>query len=229
MSEKRNKPHVNIGTIRLVDYGKTSLNMAILETLNRNPNQIPHYDPIDHCVTSISANPNLVNMNADTHMEVLHFDCDLTLQEQWIPIRGYENLYEVSSFGNVKSIKRGILLKPYTHKNGYRSVSLWYKNKKKNKLIHRLVAEAFLPNPNNMEEVNHKDENKANNRLDNLEWCSHLYNMNYGHIKEKLSVSNKGKPSWSKGKKCPQISERQRGKKHLHKGHPGVGGRTRKR
>lgn len=150
------------------------------------------------------------------------------MEERWRAIRGYEGEYEVSDHGRVRSIKSGgIILKPEIKRNGYITVCLWQKNAKKNRLVHRLVAEAFLPNLTTFDEVNHKDENKTNNRIDNLEWCSRKYNMRYGRIKEKMSAAHKGKAAWNKGKKCPQISERQKGKKHPHKGHPGLGGNKR--
>ena len=150
-------------------------------------------------------------------------------QERWSAIRGYEGEYEVSDLGRVRSIKSGgLILKPDIKRNGYHTVCLWHKNSKKNRLVHRLVAEAFLPNPSNLEEINHLDEDKGNNRLDNLEWCSRKYNMNYGNIKTKMSEAGKGKIPWCKGKKCPQISAALLGKKHPHKGHPGLGGRKRK-
>lgn len=83
----------------------------------------------------------------------------------------------------------------YTEFNslGYESVKVLYDGKRKHFKIHRLVAMAFLPNPQNLPEVNHKDENPSNNRVDNLEWCSHRYNMNYGTVKERISKNNTGK------------------------------------
>lgn len=117
--------------------------------------------------------------------------------EIWKDIKGFEGLYQVSNLGNVKSLefnnrttnhqKREKLLKSFGNKLGYQRVVL-YKNKtKKQILVHRLVAEVFIPNPNNLPQVNHKDENPANNCIDNLEWCSHKYNCNYGNFKEKVS------------------------------------------
>lgn len=83
----------------------------------------------------------------------------------------------------------------YTEFNslGYESVKILCDGKRKHFKIHRLVAMAFLPNPQNLPEVNHKDENPSNNCVDNLEWCSHRYNMNYGTVKERISKNNMGK------------------------------------
>ena len=120
-------------------------------------------------------------------------------KEIWKIINGYEN-YMISSFGRVKSldryvrgknnsiyIKKGKLLKLYTDKDGYQTVMLYHNNKKKLLKVHRLVAEAFLDNPNNLSQVNHKDENKLNNSVENLEWCDAKYNVNYGTAIERRS------------------------------------------
>lgn len=98
--------------------------------------------------------------------------------EKWKPIEGYEGLYEVSSYGKVKN-KNGKILKPYSSK-GYMYYKLVKNKKRVGILAHRLVAEAFLPNPQNLPCVNHKDEVRDNNCIDNLEWCSYSYNNSYG-------------------------------------------------
>ena len=108
-------------------------------------------------------------------------------------IRGYEGFYEISSFGIVRSVSRTITYKDgRTFKysshiishgdngNGYHFVHLWKNNKSKRFYVHRLVAEAFIPNPKNLPIVNHKDENKGNNVKSNLEWCTCKENVNYG-------------------------------------------------
>ena len=105
--------------------------------------------------------------------------------EIWKPVVGYEGLYEVSNLGNVKSLnykRRNVIrvLKAGTGSGGYKHIELHKNSKPKHFLIHRLVAQAFIPNPNNYPEVNHKDENKQNNCVDNLEWCDAKYNINYG-------------------------------------------------
>lgn len=97
--------------------------------------------------------------------------------EIWKDIKGYEGLYQISNYGKVKSLKRGILLKPCTNHKGYLSVVLYKKSEKCCKRIHRLVAEAFIPNSNNKPQVNHIDCNKHNNKVDNLEWCDNSENQ----------------------------------------------------
>lgn len=106
--------------------------------------------------------------------------------EKWVTIRGYEN-YQVSTLGNVK---RGTkFIKPFVKVN-YMYVGLCKNGIQKHFRLHRLVAEAFIPNPNNLPCINHKDEDKSNNRVDNLEWCTDSYNANYGERNFKISESN---------------------------------------
>ena len=126
--------------------------------------------------------------------------------EIWKHVVGYEGLYEVSSLGRVRSLdrydgrayKRSRILKPRIHSN-YLAVNLCNGGKCREQLIHRLVAKTFIPNPNNLPMVNHKDENKLNNMIwinedgsidydkSNLEWCDAKYNRNYGSMNEKLA------------------------------------------
>lgn len=106
--------------------------------------------------------------------------------EEWRQIRGFPN-YMISNLGNVYSKRSKRLLKLALKKSGYMYVGLSDINKKLNHLrVHRLVAEAFIPNPDGLPEVNHKDEDKTNNRVDNLEWCTSKYNANYGTRNMKL-------------------------------------------
>lgn len=119
--------------------------------------------------------------------------------EIWKDIKGYEGLYQASNLGRVKSFHTNFnskgYLKPRLSKDGYYSVTLYKNGKSKQFKVHRLVAEAFVPNSDNLPQVNHKDENKLNNNVDNLEWCTAKYNINYGEgakirmkkIKSKLS------------------------------------------
>ena len=115
------------------------------------------------------------------------------MQEIWKDIHNYEGLYQISNYGSVKSLERKVkntkssyrivkekILSCGKSSNGYYYIILYKNQNKKIYRIHRLVAEAFIPNPNNYSEVNHKDENKENNNVNNLEWCNHIYNINYG-------------------------------------------------
>lgn len=121
-------------------------------------------------------------------------------KEIWKCIKGYEGLYQVSNFGRVRSLGRwvkgkngsirfyrGRILKPGTNTFGYLFVNLFKNNKQKTITIHRLVAEAFIPNTDNLPMINHKDENKQNNNVNNLEWCTSSYNNNYGTRTERCS------------------------------------------
>ena len=95
-------------------------------------------------------------------------------------IKGYEGLYFVDEKGRIYG-KKGYALKQYDNGYGYLIIDLRDKNGvRKHKRVHRLVAEAFIPNPYNLPEINHKDENKKNNSSDNLEWCTSSYNKKYG-------------------------------------------------
>lgn len=116
--------------------------------------------------------------------------------EIYKPIKGFEN-YEVSNLGNVVSLNYNHsnvnkILKPNITHNGYLQVPLYKDGKVKVLKIHRLVADTFLLNPLNLPFVNHIDENKTNNRVDNLEWCTHIYNCNYGTRNSRISKSQKG-------------------------------------
>lgn len=110
-------------------------------------------------------------------------------EEIWRPIDGYEGLYEVSNTGLIRSLDRfvgnrnrikGKILSIKIEKTGYCSVALFKYGKMKRYLVHRLVAKTFIPNTEGLPQVNHRDENKRNNRVDNLEWCDSKYNINYG-------------------------------------------------
>ena len=98
--------------------------------------------------------------------------------EQWKKIKDYD--YEVSTLGRVRNITNGKILKPKTCGRGYLGVDLWKNKKPYRYYVHRLVAEAFIPNPGNLPQVNHKSEVKTENFVENLEWCDGKYNMTYG-------------------------------------------------
>ena len=101
--------------------------------------------------------------------------------ELWKDIEGYEGLYQVSNLGRVYSKKTNRFLTMKKGNHGYERVALFKDGKQKFYLKHRLVAQAFIPNPDNLPEVNHKDEDKSNNCVSNLEWCDGKYNCNYGN------------------------------------------------
>lgn len=141
------------------------------------------------------------------------------MEEVWKPVKGYEEYYEVSNLGRVRSLDR-VIVKPhpktgvlmeYRHKGrimkpskvgvgvGYLSVVL-SRNKADHKTssIHRMVASAFIPNPYNFKTVNHKDENPLNNKVDNLEWCTYSYNLQYnGRAKRVGIVQGKDVEQWT--------------------------------
>ncbi|MBB1530668.1 MAG: HNH endonuclease [Prevotella sp.] len=118
--------------------------------------------------------------------------------EEWRPIADYDGCYSVSNFGNIRSEARHFvdkhgqksiqerILKPCKSSSGYLFVNLSRENKVSHAMIHRLVANAFLENPEGLRCVNHKDEDKCNNRADNLEWCTYKYNANYGKRNAKI-------------------------------------------
>ena len=141
----------------------------------------------------------------------------MNMEEIWKDIIGYEGLYQVSNYGRVKSLSKEkigkhntvyftkeIILKYGVQTNGYYNVSLYTDGKPITKTIHRLVAQAFIPNPNNYSQVNHKDENKHNNFVwinedgsvdlekSNLEWCTAKYNCNYGSRNDKMLDNRSG-------------------------------------
>lgn len=111
-----------------------------------------------------------------------------------VDIKGYEGLYKISNKGDVISLSKtsGFLklkekyLKPTVKSKGYLDVKLIKDGIKKHFYIHRLVAKHFIPNPNNLPQVNHKDKNPSNNNVNNLEWCDNSYNVLYSNIPEKL-------------------------------------------
>lgn len=122
--------------------------------------------------------------------------------ETWRPVHGYEGYYEASNMGRIRSVPRTVkckngavkryesgLMHPSKHyKNGYMSVMLSRDGKPKRMLVHRLVAQAFVPNPSGLPEINHKDENKENNAASNLEWCDRSHNMTHNGLSKRTHV-----------------------------------------
>jgi len=119
--------------------------------------------------------------------------------EEWRDIEGYEGYYQVSNLGRVRSVdrfddrgfhQRSCILKSTDNGKGYRTVGLTKKAKGKRVRVHRLVAHAFIPNPDNKPYVNHKDETRDNNNVDNLEWVTHKENINYGTHNDRVAKAN---------------------------------------
>ena len=101
--------------------------------------------------------------------------------ENWKDVPGYEGLYQISNLGNVKSLYSNKILKPSIDKYGYTRFSATKDKIQKTLIIHRLVAKLFIPNPNNLPQVNHKDGNKKNNCKNNLEWCTDSDNKKHAY------------------------------------------------
>ncbi len=101
------------------------------------------------------------------------------MQEIWKDIKGYEGKYQVSNLGKIKSMiySKPTILKAIVDNHGYLRVTLYKNGKKKAGIIHRLVAQAFMPNPNSFPVINHKNGIKSNNSVANLEWCSQSHNV----------------------------------------------------
>lgn len=114
--------------------------------------------------------------------------------EEWRPIKDYEDRYLVSNTGSVFSKISGRLLSPKIDRYGYKVVSLSRNGKLKHFTVHRLVALTFIPNPKNLPTVNHKDENKLNNEVTNLEWTTVKDNDNYGSRNKRMADSKKKNP-----------------------------------
>lgn len=117
--------------------------------------------------------------------------------EVWKLVCKLHNLYAVSNTGKVMSMRTGNLMKVSTKSDGYKLLVASINGNKKGIYVHRLVAEEFLPNPNNLPVVNHKDENPANNDVSNLEWCTWRYNNTYNGIHRRKRYNH---TAWNKGK-----------------------------
>lgn len=137
-------------------------------------------------------------------------DIQILMEEVWKDIPEFEGLYQASNLGRIKSVKR-IAKKEYRNnrivkekimegtknKDGYLKIHISNKERNINKcvFVHRLVAKAFIPNPNNLPQINHKDGNKLNNCISNLEWCTNLYNQQHAW------KNGLHKPTWKKGER----------------------------
>ena len=141
------------------------------------------------------------------------------MKEEWRDIKGFEGYYQISNMGRVKSLERmkrsGLnggcyvtvpekILEGVDNGYGYLQVSLSKDGKDKNYLVHRLVAQAFISNPNNLPEVNHISEDKSDNKAENLEWCGRAYNINYGTRNQRMAEKN-SKPIFSVDKESGLI------------------------
>ena len=125
------------------------------------------------------------------------------MREEWRDVKVYEGLYQVSNTGKVKSLNyrrtgKEKILEGVDNGYGYLRVELCKEGNREQPLVHVLVATAFLPNPDNLPEVNHKDEDKTNNCVENLEWCSKSYNINYGTGNKKRAEKMTNNPKLSK-------------------------------
>lgn len=126
------------------------------------------------------------------------------MKEIWKDVPDYEGLYQVSNLGRIRSYEKykragrhastyycpSMIIKSFSAGTGYKRVNLFKDRKGRQLSVHRLVAMAFIPNPENLRCVNHKDENKLNNHADNLEWCTSSYNNQYGSRIERVSKAN---------------------------------------
>ena len=128
------------------------------------------------------------------------------MKEIWRSVDGYEGYYQVSNNGKIRSVDRSIInskgikrkirgsqLKLTPDKDGYLKTTLCKNNKKENVFVHRVVASTFIDNEDTLPEVNHKDENKTNNTIKNLEWCTSQYNTNYGERNKKINKNRRKK------------------------------------
>ena len=140
------------------------------------------------------------------------------LEEIWKDIEGYEGFYQISSLGRIKSFKdnygkyREKILSPTPNKDGYLFITLCKNGERQAKMVHRLVAEAFINNPNNLPQVNHINEIRDDNRVENLEWCTAKYNINYGNRSKKFGEKMKGRKLTNEHKR--KIGEAKKGEKN---------------
>lgn len=126
--------------------------------------------------------------------------------EEWKDIRGFKN-YMISNRGRVYSKKKHMIMKPTPDHKGYLRITFYENEKNNTKKVHRLVAEAFIENTGNLPQVNHRDENKKNNLVENLEWCTNSYNRGYGTATERTRLANLNCKSTSVPVRCIETGE----------------------
>lgn len=133
-------------------------------------------------------NPKWVQLEFDFKEEIE--------EEEYKDIKNYEGLYQVTSYGRVYSLISKKFLKPQKEKEGYLRVNLYKNNKMKHYPIHRLVAQAFILNPSKLPQINHISEDKTDNRVSNLEYCTAKYNVNYGTRTKRAVAKRLQNPNW---------------------------------
>ena len=151
---------------------------------------------LDRTRASIKCKARKLNIERPCSIEDSNTDC--IDGEVWKDVPNYNGYYKASNIGRVRSVNRldmlgrlckGVMLKPYIDEDGYERITLQNDGKSIFIGVHKVVAMTFLENPKNYNQINHKDENKLNNRVDNLEWCDSKYNMNYGTKLERTAKS----------------------------------------
>ena len=161
--------------MKIVDYkDKNNITVEFCETGNRKVISYAHF--------------KARNVVDKTYRQVI-----LLPKEEWREVKGFEGMYMVSNQGRVLSLRKDgkqLLKQAYTPA-GYFRVCCHTRPAAKHIFVHRLVAEAFIPNPDNLPFINHRDEDRGNNSVDNLEWCTRLYNNTYGTALEKASKTRR--------------------------------------
>lgn len=112
--------------------------------------------------------------------------------EVWKTMKEHKN-YEISNYGKIRNKKTGRIRKTTINNKGYEQILVYINKKPKSYYVHRVVANNFIDNPNNFKEINHMDENKLNNKIDNLEWCDSKYNLLYGTRVQRILKTKKEK------------------------------------